>query len=100
MFVDQASADGDPDPVLGSTPTIIKVYEKSDTNAEINVKNDSAAVTFIRYTALGTLARIANSSNSIVITSKIQGCNSVGKAREITVGLSGLVSVRKANCQQ
>lgn len=98
IFVDQATSDDAIAPDLGSTPTIIKVYGKSDSRAVISVKNNTTDVTFIRYTALGSLARISNSLGSIVITSQIQGCVAAGKARTITVNLSGLPSVQKTNC--
>lgn len=97
MFVDEATSDGATSPVLGSTPVIIKVYGKSASGAGIAVTNDATAMTFIRYTALGTLARISDSSFPTVIVTRVQGCTA-DKARTITISLSGLVSVARSNC--
>ncbi|GGY80582.1 general secretion pathway protein GspH [Cellvibrio zantedeschiae] len=97
IFVDEATSDGATAPVLGTTPVIIKAYGKSATGASVVVKNGSTAITFIRYTALGSLARISNSTASTTIESKVQGCSGE-KARTITINLSGLVSMAKKGC--
>ncbi len=97
MFVDQATSDGATAAVLGGTPQIIKVFGKADSHAAIGVTRSSTAISFIRFTSLGTLARISNSSDSIVIESSVGGC--VGeKARTLTINLSGLVFATKKNC--
>ena len=99
VFVDQATSDGDATPVLGTTPVIIKSLGKAASEALIEVKRGSTSVGFVRYTSLGSMARIGNSTDSIVISSKMNGCTAVGKARLITIGLSGLISVRKTDCR-
>ena len=99
VFVDEATSDSDSTPVLGSTPIIIKSVGKAANEALIEVKRGSTSIDFVRYTSLGSLARIGNSTDSILIASKMNGCTAVGKARQITIGLSGLISVRKTDCR-
>jgi type IV fimbrial biogenesis protein FimT len=99
VFVDAATSDDAASPDLGGTPVIIKSVGKAASEALVEVKRGGTSVSFVRYTSLGSLARIANSTDSIVINSKMDGCTAVGKARQITIGLSGLVSVRKTNCR-
>jgi len=99
IFVDEATSDGATAVDLGSSPVIIKAYAKPDAKANITVKNNGATdVSFIRYTPLGSLARISNSNNPIIITAKLDGCVAVGKARTITINISGLPVVQKTNC--
>lgn len=97
MFVDEATSDDAASPALGSTPTIIRVYGKSVANSSIAVTNNATATTFIRYTALGSLARISNSTASTIITTQLNGC--VGdRKRVMSINLSGLVSIKKDRC--
>lgn len=99
VFVDEATSDGATSTVLGSTPIIIKSVGKAASEAVVQVQRGSTNVDFVRYTSLGSLARIDGSTDSIVIRSKMDGCTAKGKARQITIGLSGLVSVRKTDCR-
>ncbi len=98
VFVDEATSDDAASPVLGSTPIIIKSVGKAPSGAIVSVQNGGVDVSFVRYTALGSLGRIANSSNPIQISSRMDGCTAVGKARQITIGLAGLIFVRKTDC--
>jgi|GEM_PF-686864 len=97
IFEDKATSDGAASPDLGSVPKIIKAIEKADNKASITVKNDSTAVTFIRFTSLGTLGRVSNSSNPIIINASVIGCKG-GSQRDITIGLSGIISAQKVDC--
>lgn len=97
IFVDKAATDEATAINLGSTPEIIKVFPKEDTKAVISVKNGSTAVSFIRFTALGTLARISSSTNPISIETSMTGCKGPNK-RVITIGLPGLISAANAGC--
>lgn len=97
VFVDQATSDIASAPVLGSTPTIIGVYGKADPNAVIDVTNNSTAVSFIRFTSVGALARISNSTTPVVIKAHLTGCKGANK-NTITLGLSGMVSAKREDC--
>ena len=91
-FVDTATTNETTTPVVG---TILRNWAPSDARTAITVTRAAANTTFIRYTSLGTLARI-NTSPVIVVTS-MQGC--VGNAANtITLGLSGVVSIAKSVC--
>lgn len=92
IFVDLAARDADSDPDVGA---ILKVWGKQDPNAVITAKSGAVDVSFIRYTSLGTMARVTD--NSIVIEAQLKKCTG-SAARNITVGLSGMVSVVRAAC--
>lgn len=92
VFIDTAARDTDPAPVVG---TILKVWGALDLRAVITAKSDTDDVTFIRYTGLGTLARVTE--KQIVVTAEMKKCT-LNSARKVTVGLSGMVSVTKVTC--
>ncbi len=96
--VDYAATDSTAAPALTDSThtasTILRVWTKQDDNAVITVTQGSDA-TFLRFTGLGTLARV--SANPVTITSQLAHCTN-NAARTITVGLSGLVSVAKTAC--
>ncbi len=92
VFIDTAAKDTDPAPVVG---TILKVWGALDLRAVITAKSDRDDVTFIRYTGLGTLARVTE--KQIVVTAEMKKCT-MSAARKITVGLSGMVSVSNVTC--
>jgi type IV fimbrial biogenesis protein FimT len=94
VFEDGAASDSDTDVTVG---TILRSYAKHDLKTVIDVKNGTTAVTFMRFTPMGTLARIANSSNPLVINAYMTGCK--GKNRRVfTLGVSGLISVKREDC--
>jgi len=91
-FVDTAATDTTTPPVVG---LVLRIWEKPDANALISVTSDGNDVTFIRYTSLGTLARV--NDEPLVIAAEQKKCK--GKAaRQINIGLSGLVSVNSVAC--
>ena len=91
-FVDTAATDTTTPPVVG---LVLRVWEKPDAKALISVKSDVIDVTFIRYTSLGTLARV--NEKPLVIAAELKRC--AGKSgRQINIGLSGLVSVNSVAC--
>jgi type IV fimbrial biogenesis protein FimT len=94
VFEDDATTDGAAAVTVG---TILKAYAKHDTNTAIEIKNDQTAVTFMRFTSVGTLARIANSTNPLIINTHVTGCRGDNK-RTITLGISGMVSVKRVAC--
>lgn len=90
VFVDDVTRDTEVPPAVGA---VLKVWGKQDPNAIIDVKSGTDEVNFIRYTGLGTLARVRDTP--IVITAAMQKCT---VARKLTISLSGLVSVGRASC--
>ena len=99
VVVDYAVTDNAASPLLTDathpTSTILYVWQKQDIKADISVNRDATPISFVRYSSLGTLARIDN--NPVTINTEMHGCT--GKAgRTITVGLAGLVSVVRTNC--
>ena len=94
VFEDGATSDGATDVVVG---TVLRAYAKHDLKTVINVNNNTTAVTFMRFTSMGTLARIANSANPLVMNAYVTGCK--GKNRRIlTIGISGLTSIQRVDC--
>jgi type IV fimbrial biogenesis protein FimT len=77
--------------------TVLRAYSKHDAKSVIDVKNGSTAVTFMRFTATGTLARIANSANPLTINTYTTGCKGDSR-RVISLGVSGMVSVQRVAC--
>jgi type IV fimbrial biogenesis protein FimT len=71
VFEDDATTDSAATVTVG---TILKAYAKHDPSAAIEIKNDQTAVTFMRFTSVGTLARIANSVNPLTINTHVTGC--------------------------
>jgi type IV fimbrial biogenesis protein FimT len=95
VFEDNATTDGATNPIVG---TILRTYAKPDLKTVIEVKNNTTAVTFMRFTPMGTLARISGSTNPhLGINAYVTGCK--GKNRRVfTLGVSGLISVKREDC--
>lgn len=92
-FVDKATTDKAAAPDVG---LVLRAWEAQDPNAVISVTG-SSSVSFIRYTGLGTLARVTVTDDPLVILTRLKKCT--GKAaRQINIGLSGLVSVSSVAC--
>jgi type IV fimbrial biogenesis protein FimT len=98
--VDYATTDSAAAPELTDsthpTSTVIRAWDKQDIKAEFSVKRDTTPISFIRYTQLGTLARIG--STAITVDAEMRNCK--GDARRvITVGVAGLVGVERKTCK-
>ncbi len=91
VFVDSAATDTTKPPIIANPPGVLRYWNEVPTTANITVSDSK---TFVRYTGVGTLARVDN-DNRIVITAKITGCT---KGREVSVGLSGSVSLAPTDC--
>lgn len=93
VFVDGAVTDVASTPVITTPATdILRTWPAANANATISDVNSK---TFIRFTSMGALGRIDN--NPITITTNITGCKKMS-ARQITVGLSGVVNIRRIAC--
>lgn len=97
--VDRATNDNAAAPLLtdAANPvgTVLHVWERQDDRAIITVRRGGNAISFIRYTTLGTLARIDN--NPITIDAELNKCSG-DAGRTISIGLSGLVAVARKVC--
>jgi type IV fimbrial biogenesis protein FimT len=91
-FVDTAVTDKAAAPIVG---TVLREWDEQDPNAVITAESNGTAVTFIRYTSLGTLARV--NDKPLEINTELKKCSG-NAARKITIGLSGLVGIEKAEC--
>lgn len=97
VFEDKATSDTASSIDLGNPVVIYKVWPKLESPGTFTIRRGSNDVSFIRFTALGTLA--ATSSDPVAATLKLTGCS--GKsAKNISVSLSGMVSVREIDCQE
>lgn len=92
VFEDGAVSDNAATPVVTN---VLKVWDKPDSQALITVKSGATAITFLRFTGLGTLARV--NPDPLEIKVSMQRCTSTS-ARLIKVGLSGMVSIERTGC--
>ena len=94
-FVDTADADKAKPPVIADENAILKIGPKQDVDALISVKSKETDMTFVRYTSLGTLARVE--PDPVTITTELKNCTG-SAARKISIGLSGLLSLERVAC--
>lgn len=95
VFIDPATSDTDTATPAPAPAAILKVWPQQDANAQLLVKKNGSNIQFIRFTGLGTLARL--DTYPIVITSKLTGCKS-NSASQIDISLSGQVRFKKIDC--
>lgn len=92
VFVDEAVNDVAAVPVLGE---ILKYSQESDGEVEMAAAYGGTATNFIRFTSLGTLARM--SPDPLTINTKITKCTG-SYARAITITLAGQTTVQSQDC--
>lgn len=98
VFVDYANADNAaPLTAQGGETNILKRWNKTVEGSDIEVKSNNADISFIRFTGLGSLARLNNPPAPVVINTKLQGCKG-DRARRLTIGVSGIVNMAKIDC--
>lgn len=115
VFVDSAAADSATTPVIASTPgTILRYWPLTDPEINVafaaagtiaagNVKSGQAlvipattAVNFVRFSALGTLAKVSNNST---VTFKLHVSNCTGfNTSIVSIGVAGLLSTDYVAC--
>lgn len=78
-------------------PTAEKVFaeEKVKTGVELTVPAVSA-INFVRFTSLGTLAKVSNNSSMAFIVN-MAGCNGFNKSI-VMVGVAGLITTTYVDC--
>ncbi|WP_158304085.1 GspH/FimT family pseudopilin [Cellvibrio japonicus] len=96
-FIDTAASDKASTPVIQDSSAILKIWPAQNASARISVKtkDSDSDVSFIRYTSMGTLARV--SDEPVVIATEMDGCTGYAK-RQTTVGVSGMISVESKEC--
>lgn len=116
VFVDSAVSDSAASPVIASTAgTILRYWPLNDSQANVafapagtiaagNVKSGQAmvipattAVNFVRFSALGTLAKVTNNST---VTFKLHISNCTGfNVNIVSIGVAGVLSTDYVACQ-
>jgi type IV fimbrial biogenesis protein FimT len=93
-FIDGATSD------TATTPTVtlinnapISYWRPLEPKAVISVTSNNVAISFFRFTSLGTLA----GGQTVVANTNTQGCKG-DNLRVITLGLAGTVSSTKQSC--
>ncbi len=96
VFVDGAALASATAPVISAPTTdILRVWEPADEQAVITVTNNGTNRDFVRFTNLGTLARLTD--EPIVANTRITDCSG-NAAHLINVSLSGSVHSRRIAC--
>ncbi len=94
-FVDTAGTDKAKPPVIADENAILQIWPAQDPNAVISVKSKDTDMSFVRYTSLGTLARVE--PDPLTVTTEIKECTG-SSARKISIGLSGLIGIERVAC--
>lgn len=92
VFIDSA-ADTANAPVIDSADDILRVWTDISPGAEFTEANNKL---FVRLLPSGELARVDNTPFDMMV--HFQKCDGVGAARNVTVGLGGVVNNRRTNC--
>ncbi len=94
VFIDGAATDAATDAVVG---LVLRVWLNNDPHANITATRAGTTPDFIRFSSIGTLARLAADPTTVVNTHwDGAACDS---ARKITIGLSGTIMIEKGSCQ-
>ncbi len=90
-------------PSVDSADDILRVWDTPPDNAVITVQrtdsdgSNGTATSFIRFTGMGTLARINNEAKSAKVVAHTEGCT--GESQQtVVVGVAGLVRVSRTAC--
>ncbi|MDO6748280.1 GspH/FimT family pseudopilin [Gilvimarinus sp. 1_MG-2023] len=95
VVTDSAATDGAGAVVVGD---IVAEFDSPHEDSEITADN-GGAVSFVRYTSTGELARIGGNNNTtpVIFTVHVDGCKGT-KQRQISVGVAGMMDVNKTEC--
>lgn len=93
LYVDNSAETADTTTVDGDP---IRVFSDIHRTANIALKRNNTDVGFIRFTRLGTVARIENFDS--VFTINVDGCAGIDAQRQVTVLLSGVASSIRQSC--
>jgi len=95
VFTDTAPADSTATATIG---TVLRHWGDLNKKAVITAKKGSVALTYLRFTSTGGLAR-SNAADvaSRVFEAHIEGCKNTSKG-QLKVGIAGLISSLKVDC--
>lgn len=98
VIADSAATDGAGAPVLDSNADIIRYFHKPNDGSVITAINNGA-VSFVRYTSTGQLARIGGRANvtPIVFDTYVERCQG-DRRRTISVGVAGMMDIDRSAC--
>ena len=86
-----------------SAGEILRIWQDLPSNAQISVETTNSpsatgtAISFIRYTGTGVLARVNNNVHLKRITAFTPGCTLNGR-QELIVGVAGMVNASTTDC--
>lgn len=92
VFVDDAASDTAVPPIVG---LVLKYSQKAKGEVEMKAAHGNAATNFIRFTSIGTLARL--SADALTVNTKITKCKG-NYSRAITITLAGQMTVLPQDC--
>lgn len=94
VFVDTEVSDTATTFIVG---TVLKQWDNFHDKSVLSAERDEVLVKFARFTSAGMLGRISDSTKTIVFSSSIDGCDRKNK-REVTIGIAGMVKVKREDC--
>lgn len=97
VFVDTATSDSAAAVTVG---TVLRYWDDLNPDAVITAKRttDSIAISFLRFTSTGTLARLGATDNqSRTFNLRVTGCKG-NAAIQVTVGIAGMLGIAKQQC--
>jgi type IV fimbrial biogenesis protein FimT len=95
VFLDKAASDSTSSVSIG---TVLRFWGDVDKRSIISVKKGTTAISFVRFTSGGLLAREnAADTDARVVVLSLSGCNGTAK-RELRVGVTGMTSASKLAC--
>ncbi|MFI2813092.1 GspH/FimT family pseudopilin [Microbulbifer sp. JSM ZJ756] len=92
VVVDNATSDTANAVTVGE---VLRRWEAPSANAAINVQQNGGATGFVRFNRLGILGRA--DSGEVTVNASVSGCTG-NAARNITVGIAGLLNVAHGDC--
>ncbi|MBU2885211.1 GspH/FimT family pseudopilin [Gilvimarinus agarilyticus] len=97
IVTDDAVTDGAGAVVVGD---IVAQFDAPHGDSRIAADN-GGAVSFVRYTSTGELARIGGNNNTtpVTFTVHVDGCKG-SKQRQISIGVAGMMDVNKTECPE
>lgn len=98
VFVDSAASDEAATPTLNAATDIIRYFDAPNDTSQISATNNGA-VTFVRYTSTGQLARIGGRTNVTPVVFDVYADHCKGdRRRNISVGVAGMLDVERTAC--
>lgn len=79
--------------------SVLRVWNDISSSAELAVSRGANAVDFVRFTGMGMLARVGGSTDSVSVTAQQKNCSGEA-ARNITIGLAGIISSKGTQCSE